>query len=100
MTYKTDTIQPNTVHGEKIGKETAVAAQNYEVWSVNISDVQELDEKVKSVMTKSDNSVSNGTKGFTKAAICTICGKEGLGTSIRNHIEANHLEGISITCNF
>jgi len=101
MIYKSETIRPNvhTVYEKQIENETAVAVQNYEVWSVNISDVQELDEKVKSMMTKSENTISNGTKALAKAAICTVCGKEGLGTNIRKHIEANHLEGVSIPCN-
>merc|ERR1719509_155143 len=101
MIYKSETIQPivQTVHEKQIENETAVAVQNYEVWSVNISDVQELDEKVKSMMTKSQNSIPNGPKLFARADICTVCGKEGLGSTIRNHIEANHLAGISIPCN-
>ena len=31
--------------------------------------------------------------------ICKVCGKEGQHTGIRNHIEANHIEGIVIPCN-
>ena len=31
--------------------------------------------------------------------ICKVCGKEGQHTGIRNHIEANHIEGIAIPCN-
>jgi len=99
MTYKSETVNRQAVHGEQIRKETAAAVQNYEVWSVNISDVQELDEKVKSMMTKSQNSIPNGPKLFARADICTVCGKEGLGSTIRNHIEVNHLAGISIPCN-
>ena len=98
---KSDTIKPKyqTVQKQKIKNEMAVDIQPHKVWSVNISDVEKLDEKVKSMMTKSDNSISNGRQGFTKAAICTVCGKEGIATNIRNHIEANHLAGISIPCN-
>ena len=29
---------------------------------------------------------------------CTLCGKEALHTDLKNHIEANHLEGISMPC--
>ena len=75
--------------------ETALAVQNYEVSHVNIIDTQELDAKVKSMMTKSEN-IFQGRK----ADICTVCGKEGLGRNIIDHIEANHLEGVSIPCNF
>ena len=57
---------------------------------------QELDEKVKSMMEMSQNLDPSGTK---KAKICKMCGKEGQGKVIRDHIEANHLEGVSLPCN-
>ena len=59
-------------------------------------DLQELDEKVKSMMEKSTNLIANGKQ---RAYICKVCEKEGHGIAIRDHIEANHLEGISIPCN-
>ena len=30
---------------------------------------------------------------------CSLCGKEAKRTNMKNHIEANHLEGISVPCN-
>ena len=56
----------------------------------------ELDEKVKSLMEKSENLYANGRQ---KAHKCKVCGKEGKGNVIKAHIEANHLEGIVIPCN-
>ena len=32
--------------------------------------------------------------------ICKVCGKEDKITNIIDHIEANHLEGISIPCDY
>jgi len=77
--------------------ETAIAVQNQTI-TVNITDVQELDEKVKSLRVESQNSIPTGPNGSTKAHICTICGKEGRGKNIMDHIESNHLEGVSIPC--
>ena len=34
-----------------------------------------------------------------RAYIFKVCGKEGAGIAIRDHIEANHLEGVSLPCN-
>ena len=34
-----------------------------------------------------------------RAKICKVCGKEGQGIAIRDHIEVNHLEGIALPCN-
>ena len=58
-------------------------------------DLQELDEKVKSLMGVSENQIPNGKQ---KARTCKVCGKEGHGTNIRDHIELNHLDGVSIPC--
>ena len=68
-------------------------------------DLKALEEKVKSLMERSQNMVPAGTQACgipkqDKAFICKVCGKEGHSTNIRHHIEANHLEGISIPCNF
>jgi len=59
------------------------------------ADLNDLDEKIKSMMVFSENM----TKSNGRARICTACGKEGERTAIRNHIEANHLTGVSHTCN-
>jgi len=68
--------------------------------SAKITDIKELDEKVRSMMTKSQNTIPNGSHLFTKADVCAVCGKEGKSYNIRDHIEANHLKGVSIPCNF
>jgi len=95
--------QPKTEHSppgrfddqsfEKENVETALAVQSYEVSHVNLTDAHELDAKVKSMMTKSQNVVRG-----RKADICTVCGKEDTRTNIIDHIEANHLEGVSLPC--
>ena len=61
------------------------------------SDIQDLDSTVKSMMETSQNTIMDGN--CKRAKICKICGKEGPPTAIKNHIEANHLEGLSIPCN-
>ena len=63
----------------------------------NISlDWLELDEKVRSIVEKSQNNLGNG-HGF--AYLCKVRGKEGRDHVIKDHIEANHLEGIVNPCN-
>ena len=68
-------------------------------------DLQALDKIVKSMMEKSLNMIPagkqpNGSARHKSALICKVCGKEGELKSIRYHIEANHIEGISIPCCF
>ena len=67
-------------------------------------DLQALDEKVKSMMERGQNMVPAGTSygkpQLATAFICKVCGKEGRQTQLISHIEANHLEGISIPCDY
>ena len=73
-----------------LNQERTISVQNF------ISeDLQELDAKVKTMMVRSQNKISSGTH---MAYICKICGKEGHSINIRDHIEANHLEGVSLPC--
>ena len=70
------------------------------------TDMQALEEKVKSMMEKGQKMITVGkqTKDGkpTRASswICKDCGKEGSLTIIRQHIESAHLEGISISCDY
>ena len=94
-TIKTDvrtlTNQPTSI---KTFDERRVAIPNF-----TSGDLQLLDEKVKSMMEKSQNLIPHKQSGTQKAYICKVCGKEGAGIAIRDHIEANHLEGVSLPCN-
>ena len=54
-----------------------------------------LEEMIKLMMEKSRNRIANGSRF---ADVCKVCGKEGFGRNIKDHIEANHLEGIVIPC--
>jgi len=58
----------------------------------------ELDEQVKSLMTKSENMVKVGSN-MVSAHSCSLCGKEAVANVIKDHIETNHLEGVIIPCN-
>ena len=57
-------------------------------------DLQELDEKVISIMEKTEKKNVHGQPIYQ----CTLCGKKGKNGQLKEHIEANHLEGVSIPC--
>ena len=57
----------------------------------------ELDGKIQELMEKSGNTKSCRERLAHK---CKVCGKEGQSSAIKEHIEANHLDGISISCNY
>ena len=58
--------------------------------------MHELDEKCNSMMEKTLKKTANSNPLYK----CTTCGKEAISGDLKKHIEANHLEGISIPCNF
>ena len=60
--------------------------------------IEEVEKRVKSMMEKSKNKILHAQR-YVSADVCKVCGKEGLGSHIKDHIEANHLEGIIIPCN-
>ena len=60
-------------------------------------DFKEMDEKIQTMMTYGKTFSKDGRR---KNYACTVCGKEDKYTNIKNHIETNHLEGVSIPCNF
>ena len=64
-------------------------------FATNNTDVESLDQQVKSMMLVSENE-NPYQKG--KARICKVCGKEGSMQNIMEHIEANHITEISIPC--
>ena len=66
--------------------------------SIMSADLRELDETVKTMMETSENMIKEGNRQ-KRAKICKPCGKEGPSTNIKQHIEANHLEGVSLPCN-
>ena len=63
--------------------------------ATNGTNMETLDQQVKTMMTFSDVVISN-SQG--KARKCKVCGKEGSMAAIMNHIEANHIAKISIPC--
>ena len=54
-----------------------------------------LDEQIKSMMTKSDASSESGQGSIST---CNVCGKEGPTKGMPRHIEANHITGVSHSC--
>ena len=58
--------------------------------------LQEIEAKCNSLMEKTLNKDENGHLLYS----CVVCGKEAINGALKKHIEANHLEGISIPCNY
>ena len=62
------------------------------------SDLDELEAKVLSMMEISETRLPSHNN--RRAHACKVCGKEGFINNIKDHIEANHLEGISLPCKY
>ena len=89
----------NKVKGTENGAEQA-ASEKVLVrtdQATNNTDLEGLDQQVKSMMDFSENADQYG-KRYGRARICKVCGKEGGMGDIMNHPEAHHIAGISIPC--
>ena len=71
--------------------DTTIAVQN----SAINTNMEYLDEQIKSMMTKTNVKSANG-QGYV--ATCNICGKEAPSFNMPSHIEANHITGVSHAC--
>ena len=56
-------------------------------------DIIELDNQIKSMMLVGPTMLQGSS-----TRICTVCGKEGHPRNIKDHIEANHIDGVSLPC--
>jgi len=62
-----------------------------------IEEFQALDQQIKSLMSKSTSWLSNG-KVHKRASLCKVCGKEDSYRNIKDHVEINHITGLSAPC--
>ena len=63
-------------------------------------DLLEYDEKVRSLMQKTDNWRQTRDGKKEKSWVCKVCDKEGRGSNITDHIEIHHMENRQIPCKF
>ena len=89
-------IEAETKFQKRQSKNEAETNNVIALSSIFSGNIDELEERVKSLMEKSPNNYGEGNR---KADKCKVCGKEGKGSMIKNHIEVNHLEGIVLPCN-
>ena len=61
-------------------------------------DMKDMDDRIETMMGQGENKIQCGNQK-RQAYVCHVCGKEGVRNAIKEHIEANHLEGVSIPCN-
>ena len=64
------------------------------------NDLLEYDKKVRSMMQKTENWRQTRDGKKEKSWVCKVCGKEGRGSNITDHIEIHHMENRHIPCKF
>ena len=95
--FNAEAVFPEPSLDRKVGNGKIVKAGDNTKVSIlsNLSgDLDQIEEMVQSMMEKSGNKYGNGRQ-LTK---CKVCGKEDIGSHIKGHIEANHIEGIAVPC--
>ena len=60
-------------------------------------DLKELDDMIQSQMSRGEKILIGSSKGFYRQ-ICNVCGKDGMGSTIKDHIETKHIVGVSRPC--
>ena len=60
--------------------------------------MDDLDEAIKKLMTKSDEWLTGSQASQGRARICNICEKKGPYSTVKDHIENAHISGISLPC--
>ena len=94
LTQKVETFSKSDNYVEHVDSEMRVA-----LFVQNLSgDMKELDNRIETMMGQGDKKIQCGNQK-RQAYVCNACGKEGVRNAIKEHIEANHLEGVSIPCN-
>ena len=78
----------------KLISESDEADMTVALTSCSSGNLQELDAKCDSMMEKTKKKQGNGQPVYR----CKVCGKEAMSGDLKKHIEANHLEGVSIPC--
>ena len=80
--------------------ETEISTTNYVENVISIPNCRvsvennELNEQINSMIQKGDKKLKNGKR----SSVCTVCGKEDQRSNIIDHIEANHIEGMTHPC--
>ena len=87
-------MRETTHDSNKTGSNTLALHQT----SVMSAELQELDETVKAMMETSEKIIQEGNQQ-RHAKACKVCGKEEQATDLKRHIEASHLEEVSVPCN-
>ena len=90
---------PETQLGSTQVSETTVAMMNS---GVEVADMQQLSDQLNSMMEMGEKQMQvkrgNGKIMKQTTRICKVCRKEGRQNDIKRHVEANHITGISHTC--
>ena len=97
-----ESTNPGKDHIPYAKAESTTLCKAFVIQNQSGTDLQALDEKLKSMMERGQKMIpsgkqANGTPRQTISWICKVCGKEGFSNHIRDHIEIKHLE-VSFSC--
>ena len=93
ITHKADMFQDKNLDSHGIEKGSQIAQTDAKV-SV---DLQELDETIRS-MIEIGEKILTGSQAGQNFRICKVCRKQGYQSTIKDHIECNHIEGMFHFC--
>ena len=90
---ESDVLKTVANFGEQIAK-NASELNSVGGTEVALTNLEDLDAKCNAMMEATSGRSARGQLLYQ----CKVCGKEEINCGMKNHIETNHLEGISIPC--
>ena len=69
------------------------------VADIRSPEIQELEEKVNAMVTKTDHKLFGTEQWKRMAFLCNVCGLEGTNRNVRKHVESKHFERDPLPCN-
>ena len=93
---KSSTMFHSDFDEQTFGKEDLAGGGTISLAAPFSEDLQELDRSTTSMMEKTSRKNATGHPFYR----CKECGHEAISGHMKTHIEAKHLEGVSIPCNF
>ena len=79
-------------------KQSNSSSENYALALNEGGRLKQLNDEIETMITSTQQDAIRNGQYCGKLWVCKVCGKEGLRTTIRNHVEAKHITGVTHTC--
>ena len=80
-------------------KQSSSSSENFALALHEDDRLKQLNDEIDTMITSTQQDVtSKNGQYYGKLWLCKVCGKEGLRSTVKNHVEAKHITGVTHTC--